>query len=172
MLASRMMSFCRWSPLLLLAVLCPVKAQANPILTNYAPAQYYGAGKLAGNLESVTGLWVSAAEDPLAYIYGYIPGINDGGGPYFGSGNFALIPVLLADPLLTLPELSLILGNTSLPAGGSVLDLTAAVTAYRSGGVGGGQIPAVTPEPGTVWLAILGGLAVGVTVRGSRRRLG
>ena len=125
----------------------------------YSPAHYYFSAQLWGNLESASGLWISDAQDPLAYVYGYIPGEYQGGG-YFGSGNFDLIPVLLADPLLTLPELSQILGNTPLPAGGSVLDLTAAVAAFRENGGGPGQPPLglnPVPEPGTIWLAILGG---------------
>ena len=125
----------------------------------YSPARYYFSETLLGNLESASGLWVSDAQDPLAYVYGYIPGEYQGGG-YFGSGNFDLIPVLLADPLLTLSQLSQILGNTRLPAGGDVLDLTAAVQAFWANG-GGQGTPALglnpVPEPGTIWLAILGG---------------
>ncbi len=120
---------------------------ANQIFP-WAPAQYYASELLTGNLESATGLWVSTAEDPLAYIYGYIPGlVQSGEVPFFGSANFEWIPVLLADPLLTLPQLSLILGNTPLPPGGQVLDLTAVNAA---------------PEPRTIWLAILGGSALAV----------
>lgn len=121
----------------------------------YSPAHYYFSAQLWGNLESASGLWISDAQDPLAYVYGYIPGEYQGGG-YFGSGNFDLIPVLLADPVLTLPELSQILGNTPLPAGGSVLDLTAAVATFRENGGGPLGLNPV-PEPGTIWLTVLGG---------------
>ena len=136
---------------------------ANQIFP-WAPAQYYSSQLLTGNLESATGLWVSAAQDPLAYIYGYIPGlVQSGEVPFFGSANFEWIPVLLADPLLTLPQLSSILGNTPLPAGGQVLDLTAA--GPFSSSLNG------APEPRTIWLAIFGGSALAALCGWQRKRL-
>ena len=141
---------------------------ATAVLANqifpWAPAQYYSSELLTGNLESATGLWVSAAEDPLAHIYGYIPGlVQSGEVPFFGSANFELIPVLLADPLLTLPQLSVILGDTPLPPGGQVLDLTAA-------GSSGSSLNAAA-EPRTVWLAMLGGSALAALCVRLRKRL-
>lgn len=154
--------------LLLLAALSPAGARANSI--SYAPAQYYGAELLSGNLQSPTGLWVAAPQDPLAYIYGYIPAIEQGGAPYFGSANFDPIPVLLASPAIGLQELSLALGNTPLPAGGAVLDLSAAVAAFESlspappNPASASQVS--VPEPRTLWLAI----AVGIGITGLYRR--
>lgn len=154
------LSNCRSALLVLLAALSPVGARANSI---YAPAEYYGAQQLSGNLGSANGLWVADPNDPLAYIYGYIPGIEKGGAaPYFGSGNFGLIPVLLADPTAGLQTLSMVLGATSLPKGGSVLDISAAVAAFELS-----QHPATSPnasesapEPLTFWLFALSGLAL------------
>jgi hypothetical protein len=111
----------------------------------------------------VEGLWVSSPYDPLAYLYGYIPGINGGGGSsYFGSGNFDLVPVILTDPTLSLSKISQILGHTGLPAGGEVLDLSAATAAYLAQQTVTGLLQSTgqstaTPEPGTLLLG-LGGL--------------
>jgi hypothetical protein len=126
-------------------------ARANSI--PYAPAEYYGAQELWGNLASPTGLWVSSPDDPLAYVYGYIPGLMQSpGAPYGGSGNFGLIPVLLADPTTGLEELSLALGDTPLPPGGSVLDLTAALEGLPHSFADLDAPTAVVPEPRTFWL--------------------
>jgi hypothetical protein len=143
---------------LLLAALSSLAARANSI--PYAPAEYYGAEELWGNLASPTGLWVSSPDDPLAYVYGYIPGlIQSPGAPYGGSGNFDLIPVLLADPTMGLEKLSLALGDTPLPPGGSVLDLTAALDGTPDSFADQDAPTAVVPEPRTFWLFVA---AVGI----------
>ena len=137
---------------MLLAAVSSFGARANSI--PYAPAEYYGAEELFGNLASPTGLWVSSPDDPLAYFYGYIPGLVQApGAPYGGSANFDLVPVLLADPATGLEKLSLALGDTPLPPGGSVLDLTAALEGTPHSFADRDE-PAVVPEPRTFWLFV------------------
>jgi hypothetical protein len=155
------MSNRRCTLVMLLAALGSLAAPANSI--PYAPAEYYSAEELFGNLASPTGLWVSSPDDPLAYFYGYIPGLVQApGAPYGGSANFDLIPVLLADPATGLEELSLALGDTPLPPGGSVLDLTAALEGMP-GSFADQDDPPVVPEARTFWLFVAAALsAIGV----------
>ena len=151
-----------------LVVMSAPVARANS-LTSYDQAKYYGPTQLSGNLESPVGLWVSSPDDPLAYLYGYIPGIFGGDGdPYFGSGNFELIPVLLTHPTLSLGQISLILGDTPLPTGGQVLDLSAATTAFMADSGSMGTL-AITKEPGTIWLTLTGILGLTTLFRRLRQ---